>query len=38
MKKEKAFINDLTVGPITPALLRFAIPVMLSNIMQTRCC
>ena len=35
MKKEKAFINDLTVGPITPALLRFAVPVMLSNIMQT---
>ena len=35
MKKEKTFINDLTVGPITPALLRFAIPVMLANLMQT---
>ncbi len=28
-------INDLTSGPITPALLRLAWPVMLSNLFQT---
>ncbi len=33
--KKKEFIKDLTIGPIMPALLSFAIPVMLSNIMQT---
>ena len=32
---KKQFVNDLTVGPITPALLRFAIPVMLANLLQT---
>lgn len=33
--KEKRIIKDLTSGSITPILLKFAIPVMLSNLLQT---
>ncbi len=33
--KRKELINDLTVGSVTPVLLRFAYPVMLSNLLQT---
>lgn len=33
--EKKALIRDLTVGKITPVLLRFAYPVMLANLLQT---
>lgn len=33
--QKKQFVTDLTVGSITPALLRFAYPVMLANLLQT---
>ena len=33
--KKKELIKDLTVGPITPVLLKFAYPVMLANLLQT---
>ena len=32
---KKQLIKDLTVGKLTPVLLQFAIPVMLSNLLQT---
>ena len=32
---QKTMVRDLTVGPVTPLLLRFAVPIMLSNILQT---
>lgn len=32
---QKKLVRDLTVGSLTPVLLRFAIPVMLSNLLQT---
>lgn len=31
----KKLVQDLTVGKLTPVLLKFAIPVMLSNLLQT---
>ena len=34
MAKQK-LVRDLTVGKLTPVLLQFAIPVMLSNLLQT---
>ena len=33
--KNKELIRDLTIGPVTPVLLRFAYPVMLANLLQT---
>ena len=33
--KEKSLIRDLTTGPVTPLLLSFAFPIMLSNLLQT---
>lgn len=35
MKQEKTMINDLTTGPVSKALLAFAAPIMLSNLLQT---
>ncbi|MBQ2816754.1 MAG: oligosaccharide flippase family protein, partial [Clostridia bacterium] len=32
---QKKLVRDLTVGNLTPVLLKFAIPVMLSNLLQT---
>jgi len=32
---QKKLVQDLTVGKLTPVLLKFAIPVMLSNLLQT---
>lgn len=32
---QKKLMRDLTVGRLTPVLLQFAIPVMLSNLLQT---
>ena len=32
---QKTLIKDLTSGPVTPLLLRFAFPIMLSNLLQT---
>lgn len=32
---EKTLINDLTTGPVTKQLLRFSVPFMLSNLLQT---
>ena len=31
----KTLVRDLTTGPVTPLLLRFAVPIMLSNLLQT---
>lgn len=33
--KNKQLINDLTIGNLTPVLLKFAYPAMLSNLLQT---
>ncbi|MBQ4153002.1 MAG: hypothetical protein IJD11_01480 [Oscillospiraceae bacterium] len=33
--RKKQIINDLTVGNVTPVLLKFAYPVMLANLLQT---
>ena len=33
--REKSLIRDLTTGPVTRLLLGFAIPIMLSNLLQT---
>ena len=32
---KKKLINDLTKGPVLPLLLKFAFPIMLSNLLQT---
>ena len=32
---KKQLVKDLTVGNLTPVLLQFAVPVMLSNLLQT---
>ncbi len=32
---QKSLIKDLTHGPVTPLLLKFAFPIMLSNLLQT---
>ena len=33
--KKNELIRDLTVGPVSGVLLRFAYPVMLANLLQT---
>lgn len=35
MSQQKTLIKDLTSGPVTPLLLQFAFPIMLSNLLQT---
>ena len=32
---QKTLIKDLTQGPVTRLLLKFAFPIMLSNLLQT---
>ncbi len=35
MAQEKTLINDFTTGPVMPSLFRFAIPLFLSNLLQS---
>ena len=34
MAEQKTMINDMTQGPVLPTLTRFAVPIMLANLLQ----